>query len=159
MLFNGTWELVQLPLEKIVIGYKWVFMIKLKANMTLDKYMARLIAKRFLQVARIDLFETFSHVVKQSESFLLYISLRARNRDKLTLTMPFWMRIWMFTWCNLLVLNKVMGWYVSLLKHCIESNKLLKLCFSYSIHFSSLWILFPQNEIHLFLLRIIKNVI
>lgn len=46
-------------------------MIKLKANMTLDKYMARLIAKRFLQVARIDLFKTFSHVVKQSESFLL----------------------------------------------------------------------------------------
>ncbi|RVW34481.1 Retrovirus-related Pol polyprotein from transposon RE2 [Vitis vinifera] len=42
---NGTWEVVDLPKEKKVVGCKWVFMIKSKADGSVERYKARLVAK------------------------------------------------------------------------------------------------------------------
>lgn len=64
LLQNGTWELVKLPQGKTIIGYKWVSCVKLKADRTLDKYKACLVAKGFLQLTSVDFSEIFSHVVK-----------------------------------------------------------------------------------------------
>jgi len=33
---NNTWELTTLPDKKKIIGYKWVFTMKYKANVTIE---------------------------------------------------------------------------------------------------------------------------
>lgn len=59
-----TWELVELPPEKRVLGYKWVFTIKFNANGSIERYKARLVAKGFTQTYGIDYAETFAPVAK-----------------------------------------------------------------------------------------------
>ena len=44
---NGTWEVVDLPREKKVVGCKWVFTIKSKADGSVERYKTRLVAKGF----------------------------------------------------------------------------------------------------------------
>ena len=46
------------------VGYKWVFILKYKADRTIDKHKARLVAKGFTQTYGVDYSETFFLVVK-----------------------------------------------------------------------------------------------
>ena len=46
---NQTWEMVELPQNKTLIGVKWIFKVKLKLDGTVAKYKARLVAKGFMQ--------------------------------------------------------------------------------------------------------------
>lgn len=64
MIVNGTWELVPYPFDTDPIGNKLVFRTKLLHNGFLDKYKARVIAKRYDQVEGITYSKIFSHVVK-----------------------------------------------------------------------------------------------
>jgi hypothetical protein len=59
-----TWDLVDLPRGKSVIGCKWVYKIKTKFDSTIERYKARLIAKRYVQEYEIDYEETFAHVAR-----------------------------------------------------------------------------------------------
>ena len=45
LMYNHTWELVDLPPSVMTIGYKWIFKRKLKQNGSIEKYKARLVAK------------------------------------------------------------------------------------------------------------------
>lgn len=47
ILSNFMWELVDLPLGTTPLGYKSIFKKKLKADESIDKFKARLIAKGF----------------------------------------------------------------------------------------------------------------
>jgi len=61
---NKTWDLVQQPSDVNVIGCKWVYKLKHKADGSIDRYNARLVAKGYNQTHGLDYFKTFSPVVK-----------------------------------------------------------------------------------------------
>ena len=46
---NNTWTLTPLLAHKNLIGCKWVYRIKYKFDGSIERYKARLVAKRFTQ--------------------------------------------------------------------------------------------------------------
>jgi histone deacetylase 1/2 len=64
LLQNGTWNLVPKPSNANLVGCKWVYWIKRKANGDIDRFKARHVAKGFYQQEGVDFSETFSPVVK-----------------------------------------------------------------------------------------------
>jgi histone deacetylase 1/2 len=60
LMKNKTWHLVPYPKGKNIINCKWVYKVKKKADGTVDKYKACLIAKGFKQRYGINYEDTFS---------------------------------------------------------------------------------------------------
>lgn len=54
LIANQTWILTALPKGKTSIGCKWVFKIKYKADCSVERYKASLVAKGFTQTEGID---------------------------------------------------------------------------------------------------------
>ena len=71
-----TWKPVICLPGKNIIGCKWVFRIKCKANGSIEKYKAWLIAHGFMQIHRVDYFETYSPIAKLA-SFHLILAIAA----------------------------------------------------------------------------------
>ena len=61
---NSTWEVGDLPEGKKPFGCRWVFTIKYKADGTIERYKAKLVAKGYTQTYGIDYMETFAPVAK-----------------------------------------------------------------------------------------------
>ena len=61
---NGVWELVEPPLNRKIIGSKWIFKWKVDADGILECYKARLVAQGCTQKFGLDYEETFSPVVR-----------------------------------------------------------------------------------------------
>lgn len=64
LMKNKTWHLVPRQEGKNIIDCKWVYKVKRKADVSLDRYKARLVTKGFKQRYGIDYENTFSTVVK-----------------------------------------------------------------------------------------------
>ena len=64
IMYNHTWELVDLPPGAKTIGCKWIFKRKLKQDGSIEKYKARLVAKCFKQMNDVDYFDIFAPVTR-----------------------------------------------------------------------------------------------
>lgn len=76
MLHNNAWVLTDLPVDKKVVGCKWVYTLKFKADGSLDGYMVKLVAKGYSQTPGLNFTDTFSPVAKLN-SVRVLISLGA----------------------------------------------------------------------------------
>ncbi|KAL4385642.1 hypothetical protein GQ457_15G013260 [Hibiscus cannabinus] len=61
---NQTWELVDRPNDRKVIGVKWVYKIKLNHDGSISMYKARLVVKGYSQQAAIDYGDTFAPITR-----------------------------------------------------------------------------------------------
>ena len=61
---NNTWQLVERPFDKSVIGIKWVYKTKLNLDGIVQRNKARLVAKGYSQKPGIDYNKTFSLVAR-----------------------------------------------------------------------------------------------
>ncbi|UYV67827.1 hypothetical protein LAZ67_5002157 [Cordylochernes scorpioides] len=66
LIKNKTWELVDPPKNRNIIGTKWVFKTKCNSDGSVERHKARLVAKGYSQQYGIDYEETFAPVVRQS---------------------------------------------------------------------------------------------
>lgn len=71
---SGTWEFVNLLAGKQLVGCKWVYTIKYKANGSIDRYKARLVLKGYTQIYGIDYQETFASVTKMNSIRVLSLA-------------------------------------------------------------------------------------
>ena len=71
---NDTWELVPRPLDKNVIGTKWIFKNKLNENGEVIRNKARLVRKGYAQQEGIDFEETFAPI-SNFEAMRMFLSL------------------------------------------------------------------------------------
>ncbi|KAF5481191.1 hypothetical protein F2P56_001861 [Juglans regia] len=63
---NSTWTLESLPPGKKPIRCKWIFKTKFKADGSIERYKARLVANGYTQVEGLDYHETFAPVAKMT---------------------------------------------------------------------------------------------
>jgi hypothetical protein len=47
---NHTWDVVDRPNDRKIVDSKWIFKIKCRSDRSVDKFEARLVAKRFSQI-------------------------------------------------------------------------------------------------------------
>ena len=76
--YTRTWRTVDCPPSRNVISCQWVFRLKRKANGSIDKYKARLVARSFLQVLGLDYTDTYAPVAHMV-SFQTILTLTAHQ--------------------------------------------------------------------------------
>ena len=64
LMKNDTWELVDLPEGRNLVGCKWLFKVKRKEDGSVSRYKARLVAQGYSQEAGEDYDEVFAPVAK-----------------------------------------------------------------------------------------------
>ena len=63
---NNAWEIVPRPVDKSVVGLRWIYKVKQTANGSVEKCKARFVARGFSQIEGIDYEETFAPVAQYS---------------------------------------------------------------------------------------------
>ncbi|GMG36772.1 unnamed protein product [Ambrosiozyma monospora] len=74
---HGTWAVDRLPTGRRLIGCRWVYTVKDRADGSVPLYKARLVAQGFRTIAGIDYTETFSPVIR-FESLRVLFALAAQ---------------------------------------------------------------------------------
>lgn len=85
----GTWELVNPPKGANILGSKWVFKVKLKPDMTLERFKSRFVAQGCGQKEGVDFEETFAATAGRSTIRLFFgivcaLGLKCRQLDVTT---------------------------------------------------------------------------
>lgn len=75
---NKTWEVVPCPKDRNIVGSRWVFKIKHKADGLIERYKARLVAKGFSQQPGTGYDETYAPVARY-DSLRLLLALAAHK--------------------------------------------------------------------------------
>jgi hypothetical protein len=63
---NSVWDIVPRPIDKSVVGSRWIYKVKQAADGSVEKYKARFVARGFSQIEGIDYGETFAPVARYS---------------------------------------------------------------------------------------------
>ena len=74
---RSSWELVNSPEARNVIGIKWVFRAKCNADESIQKHKTHLMAKGYSQQQGIDFEESFSPIAR-SETVRVVLALAAQ---------------------------------------------------------------------------------
>jgi hypothetical protein len=74
---NSTWDLVELPRDKKIVGCKRIYKMKKGVDDKVERYKATVVAKGYSQKEGIDFHDIFSRVVKSISirSVLAWVSL------------------------------------------------------------------------------------
>uniref|UniRef100_A0AAV1UD36 Reverse transcriptase Ty1/copia-type domain-containing protein n=1 Tax=Peronospora matthiolae TaxID=2874970 RepID=A0AAV1UD36_9STRA len=90
---HKTWELVDLPPGKKMIGSRWLFKVKLNADVSINKFKARLVAQGFTQQFGVDFNEKFAPVAKQTTVRTVLSIAAGENLDaeQVTVDTAFWL--------------------------------------------------------------------
>lgn len=88
---NRTWELIDLPPGKTLIGCKWVYKVKLNVDDPVEWHKARLVAKGYTQQLDIDCLETFSPLARLTtiRTFLVVVVSKAWHIHQLDINNAF----------------------------------------------------------------------
>jgi hypothetical protein len=76
LIDNGTWELVDLPPDRVVVNNMWIYKVKLDTVGDVFRFKARFVAKGFSQRVGLDYMETFSLVIRMA-SLRLFLAIAA----------------------------------------------------------------------------------
>ena len=79
LLKNETWELVNLPLGRKLVKWKWIFKKFFSSDGSPLKYKVGLVSKGFSQVQYIDYNETFAPV-EEMDSIRLVLAIAASKQ-------------------------------------------------------------------------------
>ncbi|KAL4323682.1 hypothetical protein GQ457_11G029910 [Hibiscus cannabinus] len=82
MIEKKTWKLIKRHVDRKVIGVKWVFIIKLNPDGSINKHKARLAVKGYAQIFGVDFFGT-SAPVARLDTIRLLLAVAARKGWKL----------------------------------------------------------------------------
>ena len=63
---NSAWEVVPRPVDKSVVGSRWIYTVKQVVDGSVEKYKAKFVAWGFSHIERIDYDETFAPVTRYS---------------------------------------------------------------------------------------------
>jgi hypothetical protein len=63
---NSAWKIVPRPVDKSVVGSRWIYKVKQVSDGSVEKYKARFVARGFSQIEGIDNDETFAPVARYS---------------------------------------------------------------------------------------------
>ena len=63
---NREWEIVPRPVDKSVVGSRWIYKVKQVADGSVEKYKAIFLAWGFSQIEGIDYDETFATIARYS---------------------------------------------------------------------------------------------
>ncbi|RDY03422.1 putative mitochondrial protein, partial [Mucuna pruriens] len=72
---NQTWQLVELPKRKSIVGCKWIFTIGYKFGGSIERYKAWFVDKGLIEIYRTNYYETFTPVVKLNTIKSFYLVL------------------------------------------------------------------------------------
>ena len=75
---HGTWTIVPRPENRKVVSSKWVYRVKYKADGTISRYKARLVARGYTQVFGVDYTDTYAPVTRL-ETLRLLFALAVQN--------------------------------------------------------------------------------
>ena len=64
IMTNDVCEVVPKPQERSVVGSRWIYKIKYAADVSIEKFKARFVAKGYAQKEGIDYEETFALVAR-----------------------------------------------------------------------------------------------
>jgi hypothetical protein len=59
---NSAWDIVPRPVNKSMVGLRWIYKVKQAVDGSVEKYKARFVAQGFSQIKEIDYNETFAPV-------------------------------------------------------------------------------------------------
>jgi hypothetical protein len=63
---NSVWEIVPRPIDKSMVGSRWIYKVKQVAVGSVEKYKARFVARGFSQIEGINYGETFAPIARYS---------------------------------------------------------------------------------------------